>query len=277
MNKKIKYGIICVVGIGILLSMCFVCKKYEEKRQIESMKKEEQQAVEAANIAEQYVKKYANSLQNSMAIAPLTDLKVEYQEVTWGEYQYGELSDDEETDPYDTADYHYYYKLSYACDSIDQIFAQMTQNGDYSGYIDLMNKVRMARIEVEEEYKTWEPYEEEINGKIIQVDVEGEYSSNDVMLKKADGQQYFIAQNEHGCWIYVNDELMHEERNFVPDKTPKKPSSGSTSSHYPSDPYDVEDYNDPDDFAEEWAEEFGDGNYDDGYDDAYDYWESERN
>lgn len=136
MNKKIKYGIICVVGIGILLSMCFVCKKYEEKRQIESMKKEEQQAVEAANIAEQYVKKYANSLQNSMAIAPLTDLKVEYQEVTWGEYQYGELSDDEETDPYDTADYHYYYKLSYVCDSIDQIFAQMTQNGDYSGYID---------------------------------------------------------------------------------------------------------------------------------------------
>lgn len=184
MNKKIKYGIICVVGIGILLSMCFVCKKYDEKRQIESMKKEEQQAVEAAKIAEQYVKKYANSLQNSMAIASLTDLKVEYQEVTWGEYQYGELSDDEEADPYDTADYHYYYKLSYVCDSIDQIFAQMTQSGDYSGYIDLMNKVRMARIKVEDEYKTWEPYEEEINGKIIQVDVEGEYSSNDVMLKK---------------------------------------------------------------------------------------------
>lgn len=49
----------------------------------------------------------------------------------------------------------------------------------------------------------------------------------------------------------------------------------STSSYYPSDPYDVSDYDDPDDFAEEWAEEFGDGNYDDGYDDAYDYWESE--
>lgn len=50
----------------------------------------------------------------------------------------------------------------------------------------------------------------------------------------------------------------------------------STSSYYPSDPYDVSDYDDLDDFAEEWAEEFGDGNYDDGYDDAYDYWESER-
>ena len=56
---------------------------------------------------------------------------------------------------------------------------------------------------------------------------------------------------------------MHEERNFLPDKTPKKPSSGSTSSHYPSDPYDVSDYDAPDDFADEWAEEFGDGRYDD--------------
>ena len=82
--------------------------------------------------------------------------------------------------------------------------------------------------------------------------------------------------NEHGRWIYINNELMHKERHFVLDKTPQKPSSGSTSSYYPSDPYDVSDYDDPDDSAEEWAEEFGDGNYDDGYDDAYDYWESER-
>ena len=41
------------------------------------------------------------------------------------------------------------------------------------------------------------------------------------------------------------------------------------------DPYDVQDFDDPDDFAEEWAEEFGDGDYDDGYEDAYDYWEDE--
>ncbi|MCB5921326.1 MAG: hypothetical protein ACLUAP_06935 [Mediterraneibacter faecis] len=52
---------------------------------------------------------------------------------------------------------------------------------------------------------------------------------------------------------------------------------GSTSSYHLSDPYGVEDYDDPDDFADEWAEEFGDGSYDDGYEDAYDYWESERN
>ena len=52
---------------------------------------------------------------------------------------------------------------------------------------------------------------------------------------------------------------------------PANPITMSTPSYYPSDPYDVSEYDDPDDFAEEWAEEFGDGNYDD----AYDYWESE--
>lgn len=51
--------------------------------------------------------------------------------------------------------------------------------------------------------------------------------------------------------------------------------SGNSNSVKTYDPYDVQDFDDPDDFAEEWAEEFGDGDYDDGYDDAYDYWEDE--
>ena len=34
---------------------------------------------------------------------------------------------------------------------------------------------------------------------------------------------------------------------------------GSTSSYHSSDPYGVEDYDDPGDFADEWTEEFGDG------------------
>lgn len=52
MNKKIKYGIICVFGVGIFLFMCFNCKKYEKKRQIENIKKEEQLETEAAKIVE---------------------------------------------------------------------------------------------------------------------------------------------------------------------------------------------------------------------------------
>ena len=49
-------------------------------------------------------------------------------------------------------------------------------------------------------------------------------------------------------------------------------NSGNTNQY---DPYDVYDYDNGDDFAEEWAEEFGDGDYEDGYDEAYDYWEDE--
>lgn len=41
-----------------------------------------------------------------------------------------------------------------------------------------------------------------------------------------------------------------------------------------ADPYDVDYYENGDDFAEEWAEEFGSGDAEDGYEDAYDYWES---
>ena len=50
-------------------------------------------------------------------------------------------------------------------------------------------------------------------------------------------------------------------------------TSSDNASTRRTDPFDVNDYDDPDDFADEWAEEFVDGDYDDGYDDAYDYWE----
>lgn len=38
--------------------------------------------------------------------------------------------------------------------------------------------------------------------------------------------------------------------------------------------YDVEDYDNPDDYADEWVEEFSedDEDEDDAYDEAYDYW-----
>ncbi len=65
----------------------------------------------------------------------------------------------------------------------------------------------------------------------------------------------------------------HSGQNYdYKSKTYKSDNSNSVKTY---DPYDVQDFDDPDDFAEEWAEEFGDGDYDDGYDDAYDYWEDE--
>ena len=60
--------------------------------------------------------------------------------------------------------------------------------------------------------------------------------------------------------------------NYLAGRKPVKKSTGSSNSKYFYDPYDVYDYDDPDDFADEWAEEYGD-DFEDGYDDAYDYWE----
>lgn len=50
----------------------------------------------------------------------------------------------------------------------------------------------------------------------------------------------------------------------------KSTYSGSSSSSRRSDPYDVYDYSDGDEFADEWESEFGD------WDDAWDYYEENR-
>lgn len=61
--------------------------------------------------------------------------------------------------------------------------------------------------------------------------------------------------------VYSEDWISNKEEQKTSENNYSSPSSGSSSSshsRYHSDPYDVEDYSDPDDFAEEWAEESGD-------------------
>ena len=61
--------------------------------------------------------------------------------------------------------------------------------------------------------------------------------------------------------VYSEDWISNKEEQKTSENNYSSPSSGSSSSshsRYHSDPYDVEDYSDPDDFADEWAEEFGD-------------------
>lgn len=70
-----------------------------------------------------------------------------------------------------------------------------------------------------------------------------------------------------------SDRTPYSGQNY--DYKSKTYKSGNSNSVKTYDPYDVQDFDDPDDFVEEWAEEFGDGDYDDGYDDTYDYWEDE--
>lgn len=282
--KKIGYGIMGALGIGVLLVCCLkyiinVAEK-EEAKQIEEMKQEK---ADLLQVSQSRVKKYCFSLENSMAIDPLTDLKVEYRKIPLREYKYGEFARDElgdeeeEKDPYDSADYHYYYEVTYVCDSIDQVYNQMTQDGNYSGFIDLMNQIRMARIKVEDAYEIWDTYETQTHDKKIKIDIKGEYSSDQVTIKKTDGQKYQVAWSGDDCWIYINDEIVYTK--VEPKTNPPSSNyySGGSSSYHSSDPYDVHDYDNPDDFADEWADEFGDGDYDDGYDDAYDYWEDKRN
>ena len=61
--------------------------------------------------------------------------------------------------------------------------------------------------------------------------------------------------------VYSEDWTSNKEEQKTSENNYSSPSSGSSSSshsRYHSDPYDVEDYNDPDDFADAWAEEFRD-------------------
>lgn len=87
---------------------------------------------------------------------------------------------------------------------------------------------------------------------------------------------------EHKCVVYdcenkqskTSGYCTDHEKEFekiIADHKKKTTYARTNSSKKYSDPYDVNEYDDPDDFAEEWAEEFDD-DYDDGYDEAYDYW-----
>lgn len=73
---------------------------------------------------------------------------------------------------------------------------------------------------------------------------------------------------------------LHHYREFEKRKNSGK--SGSSSYGFSrkndsrNDPFDVYDFDDPDDFADEWAEEFGEGDFEDGWDDAWDYWQDSR-
>lgn len=82
----------------------------------------------------------------------------------------------------------------------------------------------------------------------------------------------------HSFEAYTKNGKNHStvKKKSTPSYSSKKYKNNSSSySSWKSDPYDVKNYDDPDDFADDWAEEFGDGDYDGGYDDAYDYWEEE--
>lgn len=91
---------------------------------------------------------------------------------------------------------------------------------------------------------------------------------------KAEGcpEGIFDALSSRYCLSHYRE---YEKAN---SSTPSKTGSSGSSNNNDlrNDPFDVYDFDDPDDFADEWAEEFGDGDFEDGWDDAWDYWQENQ-
>ena len=260
--------------------------------------------------AKEYMENYRISLQESMQAAGIEDIRVSYEQ--YNQSTYSSVYNYWDDDP----DYQYfYYELSYYCDSIDSIFEEATQDGNYDSFIELMERecnIKDQRpVEVDGFYKIFVG-DRKYAVKINERDPEGELT-----ISREYGVYYRLAQGEDGYELYTNRGKIYPKEDMEEDNESKNNAgsnsnsgstnssgssyghaggygsgsfygnasgsgSGSTSGHSSgsdslkkTDPYDVDDYDDPDDFAEEWAEDFGDGDYDDGYDDAYDYWEEE--
>lgn len=274
-------------------------KEMEEAKQQKEL--DEKDAEEKAYVkATEYMKNYQVNLQKSMRAAGIEDIRVSYEQ--YNQRTYSSVYNFWDDDP----DYKYfYYELSYYCDSIDSIFEEATQDGNYDSFIELMEReceVKDQRpVELAGFYKIFVG-DRKYAVKINERDPEGELT-----ISREYGVYYRLVQGEDGYELYTNRGKIYpkednESGNNAGSNSDSGGSyghaggsgsgsfygnaggsgSGSTSGHSSAsgslkktDPYDVDDYDDPDDFAEEWAEDFGDGDYDDGYDDAYDYWEEE--
>ena len=85
-----------------------------------------------------------------------------------------------------------------------------------------------------------------------------------MIVKDTVGKVYELTQNANGIWVWVDGQKMYDQakvnnsNSYTSSSSSKYSGSSGTYSPHESEPYDVYDYDDPDDFAEEWAEEFGD-------------------
>ncbi len=112
------------------------------------------------------------------------------------------------------------------------------------------------------------------------------FSDTDCRIMTGDGTEYLHYQHNDYEWIDIDDETVYFNNGKTSsDSTDGKTGSGSNGSNSSgrgsssssgskhtysrNDPYNVDDYDDPDDFANDYEDEFDD------YDDAYDYWEEE--
>ncbi len=92
-------------------------------------------------------------------------------------------------------------------------------------------------------------------------------SEPDCKLSRDPGSMYCLKHRRE------KEAEQQQEAAWRASQKAQKQKSGSSGK---ADPYDVDSFDDPDDFADEWAEEFGDGDFDEGWEDAWDYWWDEQ-
>lgn len=222
---------------------------------------------------------YTEELSRILRNDGLEDIEVVWTECTSEEY----------TEKYGFAPSYctYFFSVDYYCDEIEKICENYLKDDDEENLIELLRKCCKDK----QSYVV-DDHDRSISVRFdkggVNIGINDGMSSNQLLLKISEGQEYFIDASEMGTWVYKNgkhlvniqnpvpEDNKEEETNFtyIPSYKKNKHNTDNYKGTY-YDPYGVENYDNPDSFAEEMAEEFGDGDFEDGYDDAYDYWEEE--
>ena len=280
-----KKGKVFLISMTVIIVLLFLLQgaypKYKAGKYEEEQKKiaAEQKKVDAK--AEDYIEEYASQLQDKMRLAGVDDLIVTYDDLTDDIFKKYTSSEE--------ANYTYYYAVSYSSESIDQIYAEDTQDGSYESFIRLMENEQNVMNEGHAPGN--HNHDIEYGDQTITVYIGNADRSSAINIKGHQGTEYCLDTSNGQSKLLVGGVTVNAVQEEEEPETAESSSNTSTAggrlggdsfdtstsngnaSTRRTDPYDVYDYDDPDDFAEEWAEEFGDGDYDDGYDDAYDYWE----
>lgn len=280
-----KKGKVFLISMTVIIVLLFLSQgaypKYKAGKYEEEQKKiaAEQKKVDAK--AEDYIEEYASQLQDKMRLAGVDDLIVTYDDLTDDIFKKYTSSKE--------VNYTYYYAVSYSSESIDQIYAEDTQDGSYESFIRLMENEQ--NVMNEGHAPGDHNHDIEYGDQTITVYIGNADRSSAINIKGHQGTEYCLDTSNGQSKLLVGgvtvNAVQEEEEPETAESSSNTSTAGgrlggdsfdtSTSSGNAStrrtDLYDVYDYDDPDDFADEWAEEFGDGDYDDGYDDAYDYWE----
>lgn len=233
--------------------------------------------VQTRNLADQFAERIIANTEELVRKIGLSDFEIKCKD-----NQYAAFANEFGKYEVEMDRYCYYYHLDLYSDQIADLYETKLKNQKQDELIDIMYSIYIYANECSKYNKFgWKiiPYKDDY----INAYFKHSYPEKSVFIETSTGDQYGFTVDYMEKRLYVNDEMVYEQIE-EPEELPTKPDyieptpkpkndykyTGKTY-----DTYGVEDYDNPDDFAEEWAEEFGDGDFDDGYDDAYDYWEEE--